>query len=101
MDEKFSLEGFIGTDDNNIDIIIKVPKDSNISEKDLEYLKPIKINEDKVEMALSMFIASLCDTIRVPVDNKIKTIEVKNRYYEAGLPGIIVELGNCIKVEDN
>lgn len=100
MDEKFRIDGFIRNNESVTDIVIKVPKDSNITENDLEYIKPRQINENEVEMSIEMFMASLCDTIRIPVDDKIKTIEVKNRYYDAGLPGIIVELGNCIEIQD-
>ncbi|MEG2246296.1 MAG: hypothetical protein RSC84_02505 [Peptostreptococcaceae bacterium] len=96
MDEKFVIEGFIGIGEYVRDIIFKVPKDSNILREDLEYIKP----KETEGIALDMFMASLCNTIRIPAGGQIKTIEVKNRYYEAGLPGMIVELGNCIKVEN-
>lgn len=86
------------------DIYIRIQEGSNITKKDIEYLEPFIKNEGKeneIKMpATSMFFTSLCNYVKIPVDSKIKTIEVKNRIFDAGLPGIIVELGNCIETTD-
>lgn len=98
---KYSLEGSINIGAYNLDLIINVPKDSNVEREELEYINPIISGEDEIqEEAVQMFITAISDYIKLPVGNTIKTIEVKGKTYEAGLPGLIVELGNCIKTED-
>ena len=98
------IEGFIKLNESlTLDIIIRIAEDANITENDIEYIKPIIENKGKEDerylSAWSMFITSICDYVRIPVDKVIKTIEVRSRVFEAGLPGVVVELGNCIKEE--
>ena len=98
---KYSLEGHINVKYYTLDIIINVPKNSNIEKEDLEYINPImKDDNSSQEEAIMMLVSSISDYIKLPAGDVVKTIEVKCKTYEAGLPGLIVELGNCIKTED-
>ncbi|WP_419749291.1 hypothetical protein [Terrisporobacter petrolearius] len=98
---KYSLEGHINIKDYTLGIKINVPKNSNIEKEDLEYINPMmKTDDSSQEEATLMFISAISDYIKLPVGDVVKTIEVKGKIYEAGLPGLIVELGNCIKVEN-
>ena len=96
----YHLEGYISIGDCQYDLIIQVTQESNLDREEVEYLNSrIQEGGDAEEEAGHMFMTAISDTVAIPTSSGIKTIEVKSKHFEAGLPGLVIELGNCIKID--